>query len=787
MKQNSIFYKNKKINISLEKIREIEKDVTWWMSKSYDDLYNLMFSNSLLRSWFVLSYGDCPRCNKSVLLYNWVLDAKNHPYKVQCPHCDKLFPENDFETFYKSGLDENGRFSYKLANRELLGNDTYIDDGNGYTHINGETYRFIAYYLTRGQWEQLITDGVNKLALAYLVTNNKEYARRSLIILHSISRFYKEFDFKKEGLMYEKANKSNGYVNYWVTSCNDMKYLSISYDMIFDAIKDDKKITNYLDKPFSLIQKNIEENIFMDATKNIHKIFSNPPATEIALLFIKIVLSWPEKKSEIYNDLDELINMSTFIDGLPGEKGVMGYAAIGPSLLLDLFNQLSLINEKIVFDVFNKYPILYKTYRFHINCWYMNKYYPHCGDTGTFNIKNPTNASLKTFYPLDIQKIIKKSPEWFIYMLYKHFKDSDFLKVLFINNGYSYDDLLKDDIFLTDNEKLDIISDIKKVIDNEGTSTNQISINYEQYRLALLHSGSNENKKMAFMLYESGANHSHREALNFGLFFKGKNIISGFGYPPVGYGGWDSDEVTWYRHPASHNIVVIDNKDHVNLPIEETFLRRPKYGKTLLFENNDLYKAICAEAKEYVDAKKYERLLAIIDIDEKDSYILDVFKVEGGKNHRKFQRSSFLNIKHENLSLTPSNYNEYAFMRNFTTDSNPINNYSITFHDDKTNFKYTDLTINTKVTICESWVDLSKTNRSNEEKQSIWIPTLFVEKDGPSSTFISIMEVFNTQSRIKNIKRIGNEDTIKLIITLDNGHVDHIHFDNDYKFIVNRK
>jgi len=32
------------------------------------------------------------------------------------------------------------------------------------------------------------------------------------------------------------------------------------------------------------------------------------------------------------------------------------------------------------------------------------------------------------------------------------------------------------------------------------------------------HSLSIENKRMAFMIYESGANHSHHEALNIGLF-----------------------------------------------------------------------------------------------------------------------------------------------------------------------------------------------------------------------------------------------------------------------------
>jgi len=787
MKQQSFFYKNTNININYDKYTEIEDSVKWWMDQSYDQLYGLMFSNSLLRSWFVLSYGNCPNCNKSVLLYNWKLDAKNHPFKVQCPHCAKLFPENDFEAFYKSGLASDGRFSYDLANRDLLGDYKYIDDGNGYVDKNGETYLFIAYYLARGHWEQLLSDGITNLSLAYLVTRNDEYARRAMLLFYSVSRFYNDFDFKSEGIMYEKRNRSNGYVNYWVNSCNDIRYFSLAYDMIFDCMKNDKILSDYLKLPSSEIQRSIEENIFIDATKNVHKIFSNPPTTDMALLYIKIILSWDTKKDEILSDLYKLIEKNTLIDGLPGEKGISGYAALGPNLLMELFNQLSLLDDTLLPKILDKYPILQKTYRFHIDSWYMNKYYPHCGDTGAFNKEILLNASLKHIYNQNSQKLIKPTAAWFSYMLYIQYNDIDFLKVIYINNNYSYDNLFKNDLFLTDEQKNTIINQIKSVIDETSSYTNQKSINYTKYRLAFLHQGKKENKRMAFMIYESGANHSHHEALNIGLFLKGKNIMSGFGYPPVGYGGgWSSNEVKWYWHPTSHNIVVIDNKSHNNVPTEITFLRYPKYGKTLLFESNDLYDVICAEAKEYADAKQYERLLAMINIDEYNSYVIDIFKVEGGNNHRKFQRSSFLDIDYENLNLKENTFDEYEFMRNFKTDINPSKNYSVTFYDNETNFKYTDLTTNVKATICESWLDISRAQDVKKINHSIWIPTLIIEHKGPKSTFVSVMEVFNDKSHINSIKRTGNDDIIILEISLENGNIDYISFDKNYNFNVKR-
>jgi len=49
------------------------------------------------------------------------------------------------------------------------------------------------------------------------------------------------------------------------------------------------------------------------------------------------------------------------------------------------------------------------------------------------------------------------------------------------------------------------------------------------------------------------------------------------------------------------------------------------------------------------------------------------------------------------------------------------------------------------------------------------------------------MEVYDTKSRILDIKRTGDEDTVLLTVTLDNGHIDHISFDTNYNFNVKRK
>ena len=71
-----------------------------WMAFSDDELWSFMFGNTISRSWMVWSNGFCPGCKKSVPMYTWIIDPFAHPWKVKCPHCQELFPKNDFYAFY---------------------------------------------------------------------------------------------------------------------------------------------------------------------------------------------------------------------------------------------------------------------------------------------------------------------------------------------------------------------------------------------------------------------------------------------------------------------------------------------------------------------------------------------------------------------------------------------------------------------------------------------------------------------------------------------------------------
>ena len=179
----------------------------------------------------------------------FTVNAVTRPWKIQCPDCKRLFPSNDFESFYKLGIDENGNFSHKLAhekNAELVaeGEDGYlvnilypeiggenhpegvkftggettlgwgVDDGFGYvtgrTYDNGveECHTYIAFYNhcaiwmgpTMMQYPASIVGG--KLAAirdAYLYTGDEKYGRLGAIIIDRVADVYPEYSLVQYG------------------------------------------------------------------------------------------------------------------------------------------------------------------------------------------------------------------------------------------------------------------------------------------------------------------------------------------------------------------------------------------------------------------------------------------------------------------------------------------------------------------------------------------------------------------------------------------------------------
>lgn len=756
-----------------EQQKQIVQAAQPWMNMSDDELWNLMFGPTITRSWMVWSNGHCPACKNSVPMYAWRIDALAHPWKVCCPQCKDFFPKNDFGKFYQSGLDEHGVFDPKRADRSLLFNVEHpdpddplhrfgVDDGEGY--VDGDKrWRFVGTYLIYGQWKQAVLRGIYNMAAAYAVTGDKAYAHKAGILLDRVADLYPTFDFKRQAIIYDAPSQSAGYVSVWHDACEETRQLALAYDQVFDALREDKALVEFLsakakqfklDNPktsFEDIQRNIEDRILRDALANYPKIHSNYPRTPIAMAVIKMVLGWPGNREEVYADLDGMLEKATAVDGVTGEKGLAGYAAYTISGLADFLAQCARLDSNFLGDLLQRHPRIHQMYRFHIDTWCFQKYYPNVGDAGRFG------AKCERYVGVGFTRSpgIGASMFTLLWQLYELTGDAGFVQVLHHANGASVENLPYD-LFAEDPAAFQ--QAVRDVIGREGSVPRVGSVNKEQWHLAILRSGRDEDARAAWLEYDSFCGgHGHANGMNLGLYARGLDLMSDFGYKPVNYGGWGAPRAVWYGMSAAHNTVVVDGADHAN-----------GAGKTTLWADGVKFRAIRASGPEVIGGKQFERTAALIDISDHDFYLLDVFRVIGGTDHAKFMRSHFGQITTQGLTLRPADdYGHGTQMRSFLADPAPQPGWSADWRiedrykylppESELHLRYTDLTADAQALTCESWVLAGSLNANDEA----WIPTVMVRRrseEAPlASAFAGIIESYEDKSNIVGIRRLSLE------------------------------
>ncbi|MBD3384994.1 hypothetical protein GF407_08710 [candidate division KSB1 bacterium] len=798
-----------------------------WKTISDDSLWSMMFGPNISRSWMVWSDGFCPNCQESVTMYHWKIEPERHPWKVQCPHCNELFPKNDFYAFYKTGLDSSGVFDPDLADRSLLFNVSHpdsadplhrygVDDGEGF--FDGKhRWRFIGAYLVYGQWKHLILQGIRRLSAAYAITGDPLYAHKAAILLDRIADLYPSFDYRTQGYTYEQQNPVSGwgYVSVWHDACEETRELILAYDMIFDAIKQDSALVHFLSEKarqyhlsnkesFADIQKNIENGILIEVLKNRHKIVSNFPRREAALILTKTILGWPHAKDRVMTEIDQMLSRATVADGLSGEKGLAGYARITPTTLVQLLSVFSRLEGDFIETLFERVPELYQTFRFHIDLWFNQEYYPKIGDTGSIAEKTTTYAGAD-FYENSIDQSNRvyafTSPYSLFWRIYQITGDADFVKIMYRANNHSVGGLPYD-ILKTNSQRFQ--QNVQAVIDSAGTAIATASVNKEKWCVAMMKSGQGGNARAIWLDYDIGGNHCHADGMNIGLFAEGLDLLPGFGYPPVQFGGWTSPRAIWYRKTAAHNTVVIDGNDQmiktgVNLltDLEKLLqpLKRHKAGKTELWGLGKTVQAIRVSGSNLWEENKpdqYERTLVLVDVSKTAAYVFDLFRVIGGRDHAKFMHGYFGDLKTEGLSREKMEpYGHETLMSEFYGDPHAEpgwradwqveDNYGYLSENQNVGLGYIDLTPDAEAAQAKTWVAFGFKGGETH------IPSLIIRRRSDvaplRSAFTGIIEPYNGEPAIKAARRLPlltadgtpyGEMNVAVVVALRDGRKDYI-------------
>ena len=751
-----------------------------WRLKSDEELWSLMFGPTITRSWMVWSSGHCPSCEKPVPMYNWEVDAIERPWKMRCPHCQEYFPKNDFEAFYRSGLDEHGVFDPAKADRSLLFNVEHpdpahplhmfgVDDGEGY--VDGDKrWRFIGTYLIYGQWKQAVLGGIRALAAAHVVTGEPEYARKAGILIDRVADLYPTFDFGKQAILYEGPG-ARGYISTWHDACEEVRELALAYDQVFDALKTDETLVRFLagkadrygsphpKNTWADVQRNIEERIFHDTLANNHKIFSNYPRTDIANAVMHLVLGGSENQAAADKIIDALIARGTAVDGVTGEKGLPGYGKIGPTGIATLLAQLDLMAPGTLAEIYERHPRIYECFRFHIDTWCLFKYYPTCGDAGSFAERMTQYVGVEFLRPEEREPTLfgsgPLSPSMYTFMvrMYELTGDPAFVQVTYMTNDRSLDGLPYD-LFVQDPERIRTL--IGEVIAREGEEPVLGSVNKQEWCLAILRSGSGDHARATWITYDSVGGHRHQDGLTLGLYAYGLDLLPDFGYPPVQFGGWTSPKARWYTMTAAHNTVTVDGKNQDSDGV----------GRTELWADGQAFRAIRASLPNAYKIPQYERTVTSIDVSDDAFYVFDVFRVAGGTDHAKFTASKFATITTEGLTLEQGEpYGHHTIMRDFQRDRNPAFPWQADFKvEDRYGYRpegapdvhlrYTSLTEGVEANVCEAWVVLGLFDKVDQ----VWIPRVMARRqseEGPlASTFVSVLEPYEGKPHIAEIERV---------------------------------
>jgi len=802
-KESGVFYPNRLIQTARSNAEKypwaaenrdaIVKAAQPWTQISDEDLWSLMFGNTISRSWMVWSNGYCPACKKGVPMYNWRMDPFNHPWKTQCPHCNEFFPKNDFGKFYRSGLDEHNVFDPARADRSLLFNEEHpdandplrgfgVDDGEGY--VDGDKrWRFIGAYLIYGQFKRAIVDGIRAMADAYSVTGEKIYAHKAGILLDRVADLYPSFDFGKEGLVYEVRGAA-GYVSTWHDACYETRLMVIAYDQIFEAIRGDAELVSFLagkserfkldnpKKTFGDIQRNIEDRILRDCVTSRKKIESNYPQTDTTIAFAKTVLGWPSNREEVMKILDGVLERATRVDGVTGEKGLAGYTAYAVNGTAWLLAQYAQMDPTFLPEILKRHPRIHQMFRFHLDTLCLDKYYPTCGDSGSY--ARPFSG----YCGVSLSKNPGMSPSMhtFLGSLCDITGDAGFAQILYRANGNSSKDMPYD-LFAEDPEAFQ--KRIEAVIAKEGTEPRLASVNKQEWRLAILRAGEGADRRALWLDYDSGGAHSHHDGMNLGLFAKGLDLMPDFGYPPVNYGGWGAPKAVWYTMTSAHCTVVFDGENQDSAQ-----------GRTTLWADCGMLKAIRASCPELADGGVYERSAIMINVSPVDFYVVDVFRVVGGKEHAKFAHSHFGDVAVAGLKLESApDFGRKTEMRSFRTDPSPQPGWSVEWKvEDRLKLlpqqrdlrvRHTDFTRGACASLCEGWVSIN----SFVENEDAWIPRIMVGRKSGNvpldTTFVSVIDPYEGKPFISKARRMeptdraGNKSPDS-VVALEISHADGV-------------
>ena len=137
-----------------------------------------------------------------------------------------------------------------------------------------------------------------------------------------------------------------------------------------------------------------------------------------------------------------------------------------------------------------------------------------------------------------------------------------------------------------------------------------------ELRIGHMRTGADGRESLLLLSASRWNNHHHQDSLNLYYWKNGRELLSDLGYL------WDHPQKHQTARTVAHNTVVLDEKDQ---------LTKDRGGDVVFTRTSAHVKVMEATSQAYKEAREYRRTAAIIDHGDGRSYVVDFFRVQGGR------------------------------------------------------------------------------------------------------------------------------------------------------------
>ncbi len=310
-----------------------------------------------------------------------------------------------------------------------------------------------------------------------------------------------------------------------------------------------------------------------------------------------------------------------------------------------------------------------------------------------------------------------------------------------------------------------------------------------------------------YMYYGRNSGHGHSDTLNMGVFAYGMDLMPDLGYPE--YCDGTPNQVYWVSNTVSHNTVLVnDAKMGTQTIADPTHYDATEFVKLISVDAPAVYSA----------AKTYSRTSALIRYDDSSSYVLDLFRVTGGKKHTySFHPAESSGYASEGLEFVPqvdssgnyvgtllsksgsfgagSSSSGYQWLKNVRKDESPESTFSMDWAIVDTRGTATANDVHLKLTMHGDYSSVyltngvPPTNKPGNPKQLDYLLVNHEGKDNNTDTlFVSVIEPYTGTPNVlsseivkvtENGKEVTDTGTRAVKITFINGRTDYIIYSAD--------